>query len=434
MEFLYRGVLNGEPGILLTFEEQADALRRNARTMGWDLEAFEQAGTLILLHVDVPTDVVQSGEFDIGGLLAILSGQIRSIGARRIVIDAADVLLRLFRDPHREEAQLVTLHNWLLAQDQTAVLTVKTSGEASEAMHRLEYLTDCVLRLDHRVQGQVSTRRLRVLKYRGSAFLSNEYPYVITPKGLVLLPISNIALTARALGPRFPTGAVGLDALLGGGFFEGSSIVIGGGSGVGKTILACSIATAASARGERVLYISFEESVESLASAVRSVGIRLYEAVDSGNLQVLTSIPEAMGLEDHLWRLFQALESFRPRHVVVDAISACQRIGSESAAFEFLVRLLIHCKALGITCIFLNQVDPQHAVHQISGVGISSLTDALLVLDQDWPDIDHRRRMLIVKVRGSGHSHGWNPFEITDTGLAFRDPASASSARRRGTQ
>jgi len=431
LEFLYRGALNGEPGILLTFEEQAEAVRRNARTLGWDLEALERAGTLVILHTDVPTDVVQSGDFDIGGLLAILSGKIRAMGARRIVIDAADVLLRLFRDPHREEAQLITLHNWLLAHEQTAVLTVKTMGEASEAMHRLEYLTDCVLRLDHRVQGQVSTRRLRVLKYRGSAFLSNEYPYLIAADGLVLMPVSNLALTARALGPRFATGVEGLDSLLGGGFFQGSSIVVGGGSGTGKTILACSIATSASARGERVLYISFEESLESLASAVRSVGIRLYDAIESGDLQVLTSIPEALGVEDHLWRIYQAVESFGPRHVVVDAISACQRMGSASAAFDFLVRLLTHCKALGITCLFLNQIDPMHAVHEISGVGISSLTDALLVLDQDWPETMHRRRMLTVKVRGSRHSHGWNRFQITDAGLAFAQVESTSSSEQR---
>jgi circadian clock protein KaiC len=429
LEFLYRGALNGEPGILISFEEQAEAIRRNAGTMGWHLEALERTDKLILMHADVPPGLVQSGEFDIGGLLGILGGQVRTLSAQRIVIDGVDMLLRLFRDSRREEDQLVTLHNWLLAQNLTALLTVKTSGEGFDPVQRLEYLTDCVLRLDHRVVGQVSTRRLRVLKYRGSGFLSNEYPYVITPGGIVLMPISNAALSSTALGSRLPTGVSGLDRLLDGGLLRGSSIVIGGGSGTGKTLLGCSLAAAASAHGERVLYISFEESVESLASAVRSAGIDLYAGIESGDLHVLTAIPESMGVEEHLWRIFQAIKSFDPQHLIVDAISACQRMGSEAAAFDFLVRLLTHCRTRGITCIYLNQTDPEHGPQQITGVGISSLTDALLVLDQDWPDDTHRRRMLIVKVRGSRYAHSWNPFRITDTGLVFGDSLDAPCGR-----
>jgi circadian clock protein KaiC len=429
LEFLYHGALAGEPGILLTFEEQAEALRRNAQTLGWDLAALERAGRLAIIDASVPTDVVASGEFDIGGLLAILGGQVRALQARRIVIDAADLLLRLFRDPRREEDQLIALHRWLLDQQQTVIITVKTAIEATEPMHRLEYLTDCVLRLDHRVLGQVSTRRLRVLKYRGSSFLSNEYPYVIGARGLVLMPVSTAALTARAAGARFPTGVGGLDRLLGGGFFRGSSVLIGGASGTGKTILACSIATTASVRGERVLYISFEESAESLTNSVRSAGVDLESALQSGNLQFLTSIPEAMGVEEHLWRIFEVVDSFDPQHLIVDSISACQRMGSEEAAFDFLVRLLTHCKARGTTCIFVNQTDPRHAIDQLSGVGISSLIDSLLVLRQDWPQDDtHRRSLLVVKVRGSRHAHHSTTFQISDEGIEIESARAQAPA------
>jgi circadian clock protein KaiC len=421
LEFLYRGAVAGEPGIFVTFEESADAVRRNARTLGWNLQPLERDGKLVVMHAEVPSDLVQSGDFDIGGLLGIVGGLVRSTGAQRIVIDAIDVLLRLFHDPQREQEQLIRLHAWLLAQRITAVLTVKAATDSSDVMHRLEYMTDCVIRLDHRVVGQVSTRRLRVMKYRGSAFMSNEYPYLIVQDGAVLMPISSIALASRPPGARFPTGVEGLDRLLNGGFFCGSSILIGGASGTGKTILGCSIATAASARGEHSLYISFEESIESLSSSVASAGIDLASNIAAGGLQVLTSIPEALGVEEHLWRIFQAIERFGPKHLFVDAISACQRMGSEEAAFDFLVRLLAHCKNLGITTVYLNQTDPEHTVHQVSGIGVSSLIDALLVLRQDWPAAAHERQLLVIKMRGSRHSQVWNPFQITDGGVVIAD-------------
>lgn len=420
LEFLYRGAVAGEPGIFVTFEESTEFVRRNARTLGWELEPLERDGKLVVMHAELPSDLVQSGDFDIGGLLGIVDGLVRATGAQRIVIDAIDVLLRLFHDPQREQEQLVRLHAWLVARKITAVLTAKATGSPG-VMHRLEYMTDCVICLDHRVVGQVSTRRLRVVKYRGSAFMSNEYPYLIVHDGAVLMPVSSVALASRPSGARFPTGVEGLDRLLNGGFFCGSSILIGGASGTGKTIIGCSIAAAASARGERVLYVSLEESVESLSSSVSSAGIDLASNIAAGGLHVLTSIPEALGVEEHLWRIFQCIEGFDPKHVFLDAISACQRMGSEEAAFDFLVRLLTHCKNLGITTVYLNQTDPEHTVHQVSGVGVSSLIDTLLVLRQEWPTAACDRQLLIIKMRGSRHSQTWNPFQIGDEGVVIAD-------------
>lgn len=428
LEFLCRGALAGEPGLLVSFEEGADEIRRNARTLGWDIDAFERAGSLVLLNLDPPIRAQQTGDFDLGGLLAILDGRIRDAGIRRVLIDAVDVLLRVFQDPRREEDELILMHDRLVGQDQTVVVTVKASGDALETLHRLEYLADCVLRLDHRVVGQVSTRRLRVLKYRGSGFLSNEYPYVISEAGIVLMPISTIGLNRPGTGVRrFASGVDGLDQLVDGGFHHGSSILVGGGSGTGKTLLACTLAVAASRRGERVAYVTFEEGAEALSVAVRSAGVDLRPAIESGNLQLMMSVPETMGVEEHLWQVIQLLERFRPQHLVVDAISACQRMGAKAAAFDFVVRLMTECKARGITCLYLNQVDPAD-LQEVSGIGISSLIDTLLVLDQQWPEDEaHLRRLLVVKMRGSRHAHGWNRFRITDTGLHFA-PGRASEA------
>lgn len=417
LEFLYRGALADEPGVFVTFEEQAEVIRRNARAIGWDFAPLERNRRLFVMQADVPLDVVQSGDFDITGLLAILAGQIQALKARRIVIDAADVLLRLFRDRGRQEQQLFMLHRWLLEQGLTAVLTVKSADGGERANSVLQYAADCVLRLDQRVIGQVATRRLRVLKYRGSGFLSNEYPYIITAGGLVLMPISTVELAQQPPGPRFPTGVEGLDALLGGGFQQGSCILISGTSGAGKTTLACSLAVTACARDEPVLFVDFGESMASLRSNMASAGIDLGPALESGRLKVLTAMPEARGVEEHLWRIIQALDALKPRHLIVDAISACQRFGANAVAFDFLVRLLTECKTRGITCLYLNQLLGAQAVHALSGVGISSLADGILLLEQDWQDDEHRRRLLIVKLRGTRHSRSPHVFQVTDQGI-----------------
>ncbi len=301
--------------ILVTFEQSAASIRRNAATLGWNLAPLEQAAKLLTIEAAVPTGVVQAGDFDIGGLLGILAGHIRALGARRIVIGAADLLLRLFRDPCREEDQLIVLHNWLLEQEQTVLLTVKTGSVAAEPVASARIPDGLRLAARPPVLGQVSTRRLRVIKFRGPGSLSNEYPYLIAQGGRVLMPISGTSLTDRALGPRFASGVAGFDDAIHGGFFQG-------------------------------------------------------------------------------------------RHVFIDAISACQRMGSHEAAFDFLLRLLTYCKGRGTTCIYVNQTDPDHVVDRISGIGISSLIDALIVLRQEWnPAGDHRREALIVKIRGSSHSH-----------------------------
>jgi len=425
LEFLYRGALAGDPGIFVSFEESAFTLRQNAQALAWDLEQQEQNGRLILLSPDLPEHLVKSGDFDIAGLLAILDGHIAETGAKRIVIDASDVLLRLFRSVEERENQLIRLYQWLAKQGQTAILTMKLPVSEADFHERHEYMADCVLHLDSRVTGQVATRRLRVIKYRGSSFISNEVPCLIAPGGVKLMPISRSRLQTKDLG-KVSTGNSELDTMLQGGFDRGTCVLVAGSTGTGKSILAAAFATAACERGERLLYVNFEEGMQSFVRAMRSPGFDLNAPQQDGKLQIVAELPEAMGSEEHLLRLFQHIEEFPPDHVVVDAISACQRLGSEEIAFDFVVRLLNHCRTRGITCVYLNQIEPDRSTHWISGVGISSLVDALIVLEQKWPGAEHLRRLLIIKHRGNRHSHGYRRFRITDQGIRIDENDAAS--------
>src|ERR1051325_3429363 len=262
LEFLCRAATEGTPGVFVTFEERADAIRMNARSMGWDLAALEKAGKIVIVEAQLPGDEVLSGDFDIQGMLAIVGGHAKRIGARRIVMDALDVLLRIFGDSHRERAELYRLHDWLIDRKFTSVLSVKAQLDGNMA-HRYEFLdfmADCVIRLDHRVVGQVATRRLRVIKYRGSGFGTNEYPYVIGERGIILFPLTNAELPHRPLGQKVSSGLAGLASMLNGGFRRASCILIAGPSGTGKTTLASAFARAASKRQEKVLFLHFEQS------------------------------------------------------------------------------------------------------------------------------------------------------------------------------
>jgi len=428
LEFIYRGALRGEPGVYVSFEETVATLRQNARALDWDnVESLEQDGRMVLFNPDLPATLLQTGEFDIQGLLAILDGHIKKIGASRIVIDASDVLLRLFRTTEDREDQLFLLYQWLAKRKQTALLTLKISGEQPSTYDRHEYMADCVMHIDNRVAGQIATRRLRVIKYRGSGFLSNEFPCLIASGGMQLMPISRSELETHEQD-QVSTGNSGLDLLLEGGYQSGTCILIAGSTGTGKSILASEFAVAATQRGERVLYVNFEEGLGSFIRGMRSAGLDLASPHEQGMLHILAALPEMLGSEEHLLRLFRIIEEFDPAHVVVDAISACQRMGSEAVAFDFLVRLLNHCRSRGVTCIYLNQVEPDRSSHWISGVGISSLIDALMVLEQKWPGGSHVRSLLIIKHRGNRHSHNYHSFRITDDGIVIDERDSVSSS------
>ena len=419
LEFLYRGALAGAPGILVVFEERAQAVRQHALTLGWDLAPLEQAGKLFVLEGVIDPATILAGDFDLQALLAIIAGRSQAIGAKRIVIDAVDVLTRLYRDPWREQSEIYTLHRWLADREMTTILTMKVLHYQTPlpGYEFLDFMADCVIKLDQRSNNQVSTRRLQVLKYRGSSFGRNEYPYIIAEDGIHLLPVSSVVLTQQAPGDVVSSGSAQLDAMLEGGYKRGTSVLVPGAPGTGKTTIASTFAQAACARGEKTLFLAFEESEEAIVANMLSPGIDLRPALQAGTLRFLTAMPEAMGAEDHLFAALREVAVFQPRLVVADALSALMRMGTEQAAFEYAMRLVVACKERGITCLFTNQLFGAAAENSFAGVGISSLVDTVILLRFAESGGMLHRTLLIRKVRGSAHSAQCHEFRITNRGL-----------------
>ncbi len=426
LEFLYRGALAGEPGLWIGFEEPADQLRQNAASLSWDLPALEREGRLFLLEGKIDANVVISGAFSLKGLLAVIAGKRQEMGAQRIVIDALEVALRLFDEPRQVRAEMHTLNDWLRAQQLTTVMTVRPPRrmEARYFEDFFESMGDCVITMDTRAQANISTRRLRVVKYRGSGFGRNEYPYIITDSGIAVAPISSVGLRHKPLGEKMPTGIERLDVILGGGYRRASCVLFAGEPGTGKTTLACTFTQAACTRGEKVLYISFEESQDALIGNLRSSGSDLSPCVQAGRLKFLTNFPEAMGAEEHYLRALTHIEAFRPAHVVVDAISACERMGGKQAAFDYLMRLLNACKERGVTVFLINQTTGREDRLEISGNGISSMVDTAILLAYREERGETKRLLQVLKSRGSAHSNRQWEYAITDRGIVLRVPES----------
>ncbi|MDO9116329.1 MAG: circadian clock protein KaiC [Nitrospira sp.] len=418
LQWLLAGTDAGEPGILVLFEERVASVRQNAAGLGWDVARLEQKGLLCLLDARISPEAVVSGDFSIKGLLAIIGQKAKAMRARRIVIDAVDALLYLYDSPMRERHELYSLHEWLLDQKLTTMMTVKTvPQEESPRYAFLDFMADCVIHVDQRVTQQITTRRLRVVKYRGAGYGRNEYPFVISQDGINVIPITSNVLQHRPLGPKVSSGLAGLDGVLAGGFRRGASTLIVGTAGSGKTTLACIFAQAAGRRGERVLYLNFEESAESMVGNMLSPGLALGPLIKRGTLVIRSYLPEAMGVEEHLFHALKALDELQPQHVVVDAISACKRMGSEQAAFEYLMRLLNDCRERGITCFYLNQATGLDIVAEISGIGISSIIDTVVLLRHLPVGHAMKRQLLVMKSRGSKHSDLFHEFHITDRGI-----------------
>lgn len=433
LEFLYRRALQGEPGIFVAFEERTAAIRENALTLGWDLSALEKAGKLALIEGHIDPDAVLSGELDVRGLLGVIEGIARTIGAEHIVLDAVDVLLRMFDNPGVERNQLYSLHEWLQSRGMTNIFTIKAVEDGMRGRYEfMDFMADCVVRLEQRSLKFVSTRELQVIKYRGSGFGRNAYPFVIAQGGVQLIPISMFGLQHQPLGPHMPSGSSELDEILGGGYRRGSSILIGGVSGTGKTTLAATFAASACGRGDKLLYLGFEESTEAMVTSMLSPGIDLRPAMQAGRLRMMTSMPEAMGTEQHVIWAITEIDSFHPDHVIVDALSAFKRMGSERAAFEFAMRLINYSKDRGITVLLTNQSRFDEGPGEISGMGISSIIDTAIYLGYAESNQALSRYLLVIKSRGSKHSTQYHLFDITDEGIKVEKAPPAVQKRNGG--
>lgn len=423
LQFLLEGVRLGEPGIFLTMEERAEGIRENALSLGWDLAPYEEQGSLFLFDARLDPQAVLSGSFDLSALLAIIGGAADAMGAKRIVIDALDMLMRLFDDPRRARNEVYALHEWLTDRQLTVILTAKaaSTGETIQPYDFLDFMADCVIFLDNRVADQLSTRRLRVIKFRGSNFARSENPYIITERGIRFIPMAGLELGHAPLGGHVSSGQAQFDVILGGGFRRASCALISGTTGTGKTTLASTFSRAACDRGERVLYLDFEESQDALVSGMLSAGIDLRPAINSGCLRVLATMPEAMGAEEHLIRMVDVMDRFGPDHLVLDAVSSIARMGTQQAAFDFLVRLLNIAKERGVTTILINQTAGFMDEHEISGVGISSLVDAVIFLRYVESGGEINRNLLVLKSRGSQHSNQYREYRITSDGVQIAD-------------
>jgi circadian clock protein KaiC len=423
LEWLYRNALTGQPGLFISFEEHPADIRQNALTMGWDLSPLEEKGLIFLLDACPKTNMVVSGNFDVSGLMNIIDGKARQMKANNVVLDALDILLRLYEDQFLEQNDVYTIHNFLSAKLYTTLMTVKTWQHSSmSSMYSfVDFMADCVIQLDQRIFNQITTRRLRITKYRGSGFGRNEYPFSIAESGCAILPISTQGLHYKALGDLISSGNDRLDNLLGGGYRRGSTILVSGLTGAGKTTLSGTFIKSICEQNEKVVFIGFEESEGAIVNNLLSPGIDLRSAIDNNQLRFLTCLPEAMGVEEHLFRIMKCINNFSPKHLIVDAVSACKRMGGVQAASDFVIRLINMCKEKHITVLLINQSLEGNQLYQISGMDISSLIDTAVVLNFKESKGEINRTILVLKSRGLSHSNQYREFQITNEGVKILD-------------
>ena len=423
MEFLVRGALeHGEPGVFMAFEENVQDLAQNVASLGFDLVDLAARKKLLVDHVVIErTEIQETGEYDLEGLFIRLGHAIDSIGAKRVVLDTIESLFAGLSNEAILRSELQRLFRWLKGKGVTAVITAER-GETTITRHGLEeYVADCVIMLDHRVTEQVSTRRARVVKYRGSRHETNEFPFLIGDNGIFLVPVTSMGLDYDVSMARISTGIFRLDKMLGGkGYYRGSSILVTGTPGTGKTSIASTFADAACRRGERCLFVAFEEGREQIFRNMRSIGIDLGAWVAKGLLRVHAGRPTVAGLETHILTMHRLSDEFKPKVVVIDPISNLAEVGNQVDVKAMLSRLIDHFKSNGVTTFFSSLVSGG-APEESSGVGISSLMDTWLQLEDIEKNGEHNRGLFILKSRGMAHSNQIREFLLTDRGIDLLD-------------
>lgn len=422
-EFLVRGAVRfGEPGVFMSFEETEAELKANVASLGFDLADLTRRKLILLEHVYIErSEIHETGDYDLEGLFVRLNHAIDSIGAKRVVLDTLEALFAGLPNEAVLRAELRRLFRWLKDKGVTAVITAERGREQFTRHGLEEYVSDCVILLDHRVNDQIATRHLRVVKYRGALHGTNEFPFLIGQDGLSVLPITSLGLNHQVSSERISTGVPRLDAMLGGrGFFRGSSILLTGTPGTGKTIISANFAQAAARRGERVLFFSFEESPDQIIRNMHSIGLRLEPLVKAGQLRFHSARPSLYGLEMHLATMFREIAEFKPQVVVVDPITSLMDSGTDSETKGMIIRLIDNLKAGLITSLFTSLTQGGHVLQQ-SEASMSSLMDAWLLL-QDFEGNGERNRVLyVLKARGMAHSNQIREFLISHKGIDLVD-------------
>jgi circadian clock protein KaiC len=421
MEFLVRGAtLCDEPGVFMAFEETEEELTKNVASLGFDLKRLARRKKLLVDYVRVESsEIEETGEYDLEALFVRLGYAIDSIGAKRVVLDTLESLFSALPNEAILRSELRRLFRWLKDKGVTAIITAER-GDGSLTRHGLEeYVADCVILLDHRVNDQISTRRLRVVKYRGSVHGTNEYPFLISDQGISVLPVTSLGLTHSASNQHVSSGVSRLDEMLAGkGYFRGSSILVTGTAGAGKTSLAGAFVDAAARRGERSLYFAFEESPQQISRNMSSIGIHLEPWVRQGRLQFHAARPTLFGLEMHLLTIHDQIRKFLPQIVVFDPITNLITAGTEMEARSMLTRLIDYLKMEQITALFTSLTFGGTTEDQTT-VGISSLMDTWLLLRNLEAGGQRDRVLYVLKSRGMAHSNQVREFTLSNKGIGL---------------
>ncbi len=423
MEFLVRGALEfDEPGVCLSFEETADELASNVASLGFDLPALIASKKLMIDHIFLDRSLIdETGDYDLEALFVRLAYAVDAIGAKRVLLDSIEALFAGLEDQGLLRAELRRLFRWLKDRNLTTIVTAER-GKSTLTRHGLEeYLSDCVILLDHQVTQTVLTRRLRVVKYRGSTHGMNEYPFLIEENGISVHPVTSMDLKYSSSTERVSTGLPALDSMFGGsGYFRGSSILISGTSGTGKSSLAVHFASAACARGERCVIFSFEESADQIMRNMRSIGIDLQHWVDKGLLHFHSVRPTTFGLEMHLVKIHKIIKELQPSIVVVDPVTGLLHAGTPFETRSILFRLIDFLKEKQITAVLTTLTSSPVGLEQTE-IDISSLVDAWLLLRDIESGGERNRGIYILKARGLAHSNQIREFLLTNHGIELRE-------------
>jgi len=423
MSFLVNGASQyDEPGVFMSFEESSDELVQNVASLGFDLPQLIKDKKLLLDHVRVErSEIEETGDYDLEGLFIRLGFAIDSIGARRVVLDTIESLFAGLLNQTILRAELRRLFRWLKDRGVTAVITGERGDGTLTRQGLEEYVSDAVILLDHRVNDQISTRRLRIVKYRGSAHGTNEYPFLIDEEGIAILPVTSLGLGHTAASERISSGIERLDTMLEGkGYYRGSTILVSGTAGAGKSSIAAHFADAACRRGERALVFLFEESPGQVVRNMRSIGINLQEWVDRGLLRFYAARPSLYGLEMHLSQMHRMIERFRPSIVVADPVSSLLTVATEADVQATMTRLVDHLKAQGTTAL-MTSLTRGKIEDERTDIAISSIVDTWLLLVTLESSGERNRGLYVLKSRGMAHSNQIREFLLTSHGVELLD-------------